>query len=110
MNRGQRVLERVEMSNGCHVKTRSGGEYQYTPLVAAGGREVVVDLETVQLERGLYCVLVVRGPDEPVVDRDRVLVFDDVRLDRRRDWCRSASVAFAITSGRRLRSRSRASP
>lgn len=38
--------------------------------------------ETVQLERGLYGVLVVRGPDEPVVDRDRVLVFDDVRLDR----------------------------
>ena len=38
--------------------------------------------ETVELERGLYGVLVVRGPDEPVVDRDRVLVFDDVRLDR----------------------------
>ena len=46
MNRGQRVLE-VDMSNGCHVKTRSGAskEHQYTPLVAAGGREVVVDLE-----------------------------------------------------------------
>ena len=39
--------------------------------------------ETVQLERGLYGVLVVRGADEPVVDRDRVLVFDDVRLDRK---------------------------
>lgn len=39
--------------------------------------------ETVQLERGLYGVLVVHGPDEPVVDHDRVLVFDDVRLDRR---------------------------
>jgi len=39
--------------------------------------------ETVQLERGLYGVLVVRGGEEPVVDEDRVLVFDDVRLDRR---------------------------
>jgi FtsP/CotA-like multicopper oxidase with cupredoxin domain len=39
--------------------------------------------ETVQLERGLYGVLVVRGADEPVVDRDRVLVFDDVRLNSR---------------------------
>jgi FtsP/CotA-like multicopper oxidase with cupredoxin domain/cation diffusion facilitator CzcD-associated flavoprotein CzcO len=39
--------------------------------------------ETVQLERGLYGVLVVRGNDDPVVDGDRVLVFDDVRLDRR---------------------------
>ncbi len=38
--------------------------------------------ETVQLERGLYGVMVVRGASEPVVDQDRVLVFDDVRLDR----------------------------
>jgi FtsP/CotA-like multicopper oxidase with cupredoxin domain len=39
--------------------------------------------ETVQLERGLYGVLVVHGPDEPQVDAERVLVFDDVRLDWR---------------------------
>jgi FtsP/CotA-like multicopper oxidase with cupredoxin domain len=39
--------------------------------------------EVVQLERGLYGVLVVRGDDEPVVDAERVLAFDDVRLDRR---------------------------
>ena len=38
--------------------------------------------ETVQLERGLYGVLVVRGDNEPVVDQDRVLVFDDVLVDR----------------------------
>jgi FtsP/CotA-like multicopper oxidase with cupredoxin domain len=38
--------------------------------------------ETVQLERGLYGVLVVRGDDEPRVDADRVLVFDDVKLDQ----------------------------
>ncbi len=38
--------------------------------------------ETVQLERGLYGALVVRGPDEPVLDADRVLVLDDVALDR----------------------------
>jgi FtsP/CotA-like multicopper oxidase with cupredoxin domain len=37
--------------------------------------------ETVQLERGLYGALVVRGPDEPVIDRERVLVLDDVTLD-----------------------------
>jgi FtsP/CotA-like multicopper oxidase with cupredoxin domain len=36
--------------------------------------------EVVQLERGLYGVLVVRGEGEPVVDAERVLVFDDVRL------------------------------
>ena len=39
--------------------------------------------ETVQLERGLYGTLVVRGEDEPVFDREQVLEFDDVKLDRK---------------------------
>jgi FtsP/CotA-like multicopper oxidase with cupredoxin domain len=39
--------------------------------------------ETVQLERGLYGALVVRGPDEPELDAERVLVLDDVALDRK---------------------------
>ena len=38
--------------------------------------------ETVQLERGLYGALVVRGPGEPELDAERVLVLDDVALDR----------------------------
>jgi FtsP/CotA-like multicopper oxidase with cupredoxin domain len=38
--------------------------------------------ETVQLERGLYGALVVRGPDEPRLDAEQVLVFDDTQLDR----------------------------
>ena len=37
--------------------------------------------ETVQLERGLYGALVVRGPGEPQLDGERVLVLDDVALD-----------------------------
>jgi FtsP/CotA-like multicopper oxidase with cupredoxin domain len=39
--------------------------------------------ETVQMERGLYGALVVRGADEPVLDRERVLVLEDVKLDRK---------------------------
>jgi FtsP/CotA-like multicopper oxidase with cupredoxin domain len=39
--------------------------------------------ETVQLERGLYGAIVVRGPEEPRLDREQVLVLDDVQLDRR---------------------------
>jgi FtsP/CotA-like multicopper oxidase with cupredoxin domain len=39
--------------------------------------------EPVQLERGLYGALVVRADDEPVLDEERVLVLDDLRLDRR---------------------------
>jgi FtsP/CotA-like multicopper oxidase with cupredoxin domain len=38
--------------------------------------------ETVQLERGLYGALIVRGDDEPVLDREQVLVLDDLKLDR----------------------------
>ena len=38
--------------------------------------------ETVQLERGLYGAIVVRGAGEPVLDAERVLVLDDVKLDR----------------------------
>ena len=39
--------------------------------------------ETVQLERGLYGALIVRGPGEPVLDRERILVLDDLRLDKK---------------------------
>jgi FtsP/CotA-like multicopper oxidase with cupredoxin domain len=39
--------------------------------------------EVVQLERGLYGAIVVRGPNEPQLDAERVLVLDDVELDRK---------------------------
>ncbi|MFZ5894732.1 MAG: multicopper oxidase family protein [Myxococcota bacterium] len=35
----------------------------------------------VQIERGLYAPLIVRSADEPVVDAERVLVLDDVKLE-----------------------------
>lgn len=38
--------------------------------------------ETVQMERGLYGALVVRGKEEPVLDGEQVLVFDDLKLDK----------------------------
>ena len=39
--------------------------------------------ETQQIERGLYGALIVRGEDEPVLDREQILVLDDLRLDKR---------------------------
>jgi FtsP/CotA-like multicopper oxidase with cupredoxin domain len=39
--------------------------------------------EAEQLERGLYGALIVRGEDEPEVDAERLLVLDDVKLNRR---------------------------
>lgn len=39
--------------------------------------------ETQQLEKGLYGAFIVRGADEPIVDREQILVFDDVDADKR---------------------------
>ena len=39
--------------------------------------------ETVQLERGLYGALIVRGDDEPVLDGEQILVLDDLKLDKK---------------------------
>lgn len=38
--------------------------------------------ESEQMERGLYGPLVVRGADEPVLDGERILMFDDLKVDR----------------------------
>jgi len=44
--------------------------------------------ETEQMERGLYGALVVRGENEVKVDRERVLVLDDVKLRRNGDFAK----------------------
>jgi FtsP/CotA-like multicopper oxidase with cupredoxin domain len=44
--------------------------------------------ETVQMERGLYGALVVRGANEVSVDRERVLVLDDMKLRRNGEFAR----------------------
>lgn len=38
--------------------------------------------ETEQLEKGLYGALIVRGDDEPLVDREQIFVFDDLKIDK----------------------------
>ncbi|GMV03806.1 MAG: putative oxidase [Gemmatimonadota bacterium] len=44
--------------------------------------------ETVQVEKGLYGALIVRERDELTLDHERVLVLDDVTLNRRGDFAR----------------------
>lgn len=44
--------------------------------------------ETVQLEKGLYGALVVREAEELPVDREQVLVLDDVKLNRKGDFAK----------------------
>ena len=39
--------------------------------------------ETEQLEKGLYGALIVRAADELALDREQILVFDDLRVDTR---------------------------
>jgi FtsP/CotA-like multicopper oxidase with cupredoxin domain len=56
--------------------------YRFTPKDAGTFWYHPHTNETVQLEKGLYGALIARGPDEPVVDREQVLVFDDLKLDR----------------------------
>jgi FtsP/CotA-like multicopper oxidase with cupredoxin domain len=56
-------------------------EYRFVPPDAATFWYHAHVNETEQLERGLYGALVVRGPDEPTVDREQVLVLDDLKLD-----------------------------
>ena len=83
--------------HGLRVPARMDGTAAVQPLVSPGEsfeyRFTLPDAgtfwyhshanETVQVERGLYGALVVRGPDEPPFDADRVLVLDDVKLDRK---------------------------
>jgi FtsP/CotA-like multicopper oxidase with cupredoxin domain len=54
--------------------------------------------ETVQLERGLYGAIVVLGENEPAFDEDRVMMLDDVTLDRKGRIARPA--LFDRHSGR----------
>ncbi len=48
--------------------------------------------ETEQLERGLYGAIIVRGPDEPTLDDERVLMLDDLKLNRRGRLARSGGL------------------
>jgi FtsP/CotA-like multicopper oxidase with cupredoxin domain len=57
-------------------------EYRFTPPDAGTFWYHPHMHETVQLESGLYGALIVRGPDEPQLDGERVLILDDLKLDR----------------------------
>ena len=56
--------------------------YRFTPPDAGTFWYHPHTRETEQLEKGLYGALIVRGDDEPITDRERILVLDDLKLDR----------------------------
>ncbi len=51
--------------------------------------------ETEQMERGMYGALVVRAPAEPELDGERILIFDDLKLDRRGNIARFGGLMLA---------------
>jgi FtsP/CotA-like multicopper oxidase with cupredoxin domain len=57
--------------------------YRFTPLDAGTFWYHPHTNESEQLEKGLYGAFIVRGADEPISDRERTLVLDDLKLDRR---------------------------
>ena len=44
--------------------------------------------ETIQMERGMYGALVVEDDSDPIVDEDRVLMIDDMKLNEQNDFKR----------------------
>ena len=81
---GLRLPAPMDGTQDVQKAVEAGGTFEYRfPLPDAGTFWYHPHTnETVQLERGLYGVLIVRGDDEPAVDGDRVLVFDDVLVGK----------------------------
>ncbi len=56
--------------------------YQFTPPDAGTFWYHSHANETEQIERGMYGAFIVRGDEEPIFDGEKVLVLDDLKLDR----------------------------
>src|SRR5580765_1596526 len=80
---GLRVPADMDGTEAVQPPVEPGGAFEYRFVVPDAGTfwyHSHVN-ETEQLERGLYGALIVRGPDEPTLDRERVLLLDDLKLD-----------------------------
>jgi FtsP/CotA-like multicopper oxidase with cupredoxin domain len=79
---GLRVSADMDGTEAVQPPVEPGGAFDYEFLVPDAGTfwyHSHVN-ETEQLERGLYGVLVVRGPDEPALDGERIVLLDDLKL------------------------------
>ncbi len=81
---GLRVPAAMDGTQGVQRPVQPGETftYRFTPPDAGTFWYHPHTNESEQLEKGLYGALIVRGPDELVVDREQILVFDDLKLDR----------------------------
>lgn len=80
---GIRVPAQMDGTGAVQEAVEPGGTFEYRFEVPDAGTYWYHSHanETEQVERGLYGALIVRGEDEPRYDRERVLVFDDLKLD-----------------------------
>jgi FtsP/CotA-like multicopper oxidase with cupredoxin domain len=79
---GLRVPADMDGTESVQPPVEPGGTFDYEFVVPDAGTfwyHSHVN-ETEQLERGLYGALVVRGPDEPQLDGERILLLDDLKL------------------------------
>jgi FtsP/CotA-like multicopper oxidase with cupredoxin domain len=79
---GLRVPADMDGTEAVQPPVEPGGRFEYRFVVPDAGTfwyHSHVN-ETEQLERGLYGALIVRGPDEPTLDAERVLHLDDLKL------------------------------
>lgn len=80
---GLRIPDDMDGSPRIQAPVQPGGTFTYDFVVPEAGtfwyHPHVRTNE--QLERGLYAPIVIHDPDDPAVDRERVVVVDDVLLD-----------------------------
>lgn len=84
--------------HGSSTAVPPGGTFQYRFMVPDAGTfwyHPHVN-ETRQLERGLYGAIVVRDDHQPTVDQERVLIFDDLKLNRTGEVARAGRVRERI--------------
>jgi FtsP/CotA-like multicopper oxidase with cupredoxin domain len=82
---GLRVPADMDGTEMVQHPVQPGGTFEYRFLLPDAGTFWYHPHthETEQLEKGLYGALVVRSPDEPELDGERVLVLDDLKMDRK---------------------------
>jgi len=97
---GLRLAPAMDGTDSVQVPVQPGETFEYRFVLTDAGTYWYHSHtnETVQLERGLYGALVVLGVDEPTFDVDRILVLDDVKLNRKRQIAGTA--LFDRHSGR----------
>ena len=85
---GLRVPADMDGTELVQHPVQPGDTFEYWFVLPDAGTFWYHTHETEQLEKGLYGALIVRGPGEPQLDDERVVVLDDLKLDRHRNLAR----------------------